>query len=368
MQIKPHGNCGMINNIYSLRKFWKNKKIFLTGHTGFKGSWFVILLNLLGAKVAGYSLKPNQKLNFYTLAKLNKLMQSSTIGDIRNYLKLKDSIVKFSPDFIVHMAAQPLVKDSYVNPKYTYEVNTMGTINVLNILNEINSIKSALITTTDKVYNNNNNKIYYKENDFLGGIDPYSNSKSCVELVVNSYRESFFRKKNIFVATARAGNVIGGGDFSKDRIIPDYFRSLSGNKKLLMRYPNSIRPWQFVIDPLYGYLLLMMKLNKKEKFDNYSWNFGPDKSNNRSVRDLVYLINNEFNHSVKLISKNRNSKKYYESKVLMLNSSKSKRNLDWNAKYDLEDSVKLISFWHKQFLAKRNILKVSQQQVIDYFR
>ena len=180
--------------------------------------------------------------------------------------------------------------------------------------------------------------------------------------------ESFLRKKDIFVATARAGNVIGGGDFSKDRIIPDYFRSLSGNKKLLMRYPNSIRPWQFVIDPLYGYLLLMMKLNKKEKFDNYSWNFGPDKSNNRSVRDLVCLINNEFNHLVRLISKNRNSKKYYESKVLMLNSSKSKRNLDWNAKYDLEDSVKLISFWHKQFLAKRNILKVSQQQVIDYFR
>ena len=168
----------MINNFKNLNKFWKNKKVFLTGHTGFKGSWFCILLNLLGAKVAGYSLKPKANLNLYDLAKLNKKIHKNIFGDIRDYNKLKKSIKDFSPDFVVHMAAQSLVRDSYVNPKYTYEVNTLGTINILNILNELNFIKSALIVTTDKVYFNNNDKNLYKEDDLLGGLDPYSNSKS----------------------------------------------------------------------------------------------------------------------------------------------------------------------------------------------
>ena len=281
----------MINKFAFLKKFWKNKKVFLTGHTGFKGSWLCVFLNLLGAKVAGYSLKPESKLNFFDLAKINNLIKQSTIGDIRDYEKLKKSISKFSPNFVVHMAAQPLVRDSYINPKYTYEVNTLGTINVLNILNELNFIKFALIITTDKVYFNDNSKNYYKENNSLGGLDPYSNSKSCAELAVNSYNYSFLNKKNIFVGTARAGNVIGGGDFSKDRIIPDYFRSLSKRKKLILRSPNSIRPWQHIIDPLYGYLLLLMKLHQSKKFDECSWNFGPDKSNNKSVNEVINLIN-----------------------------------------------------------------------------
>jgi CDP-glucose 4,6-dehydratase len=356
----------MKNKLLVLRKFWKNKKVFLTGHTGFKGSWFSIFLNLLGAKVIGYSLKPDKKLNLFDLAKLDKEIYGSIIGDIRNYSKLKRSIAKFRPDFIVHMAAQPLVRDSYANPKYTYEVNTIGTINILNILNELNLTKSALIITTDKVYFNNNKKNYYKENDRLGGVDPYSNSKSCAELVVNSYNHSFLKEKNIFVATARAGNVIGGGDFSKDRILPDYFRSLSTNKKLVIRSPNSIRPWQHIIDPLYGYLLLLMKLHKRQKFIESSWNFGPGKSNNRSVNDVINLINKEFNNSVKLM-KNVSSKNYYESKILMLNSEKSKKDLNWKARYNLKNSIKLIAFWHKDFLAKKNILKVSQKQIMNYF-
>ena len=248
-----------MHNIESLRKFWKDKKVFLTGHTGFKGSWFSIFLNLLGAKVTGYSLKPSTKLNLFDLAKLNKELETSIIGDIRDYNKLKKSILKASPDFIVHMAAQSLVKESYVSPRYTYEVNTLGTINILNILNELNFIKFALIITTDKVYLNNNKKNYFKENDLLGGNDPYSNSKSCAELAVSSYDNSFFKEKKIFVATARAGNVIGGGDFSKDRILPDYFRSFLKNKKLILRSPNSIRPWQHVTEPLHGYLLLLME-------------------------------------------------------------------------------------------------------------
>jgi CDP-glucose 4,6-dehydratase len=224
----------MTSNLKSLSKFWKGKKVFLTGHTGFKGSWFTIFLNLIGAKVAGYSLKPNTSPNLYDLAKLDKEIHKTIFGDIRDYSKLKNSIKKFSPDFVVHMAAQPLVRESYVNPKYTYEVNTLGTVNILNILNEIEFIKSALIITTDKVYLNNNKKSYYEENDLLGGLDPYSNSKSCAELIVNSYNRSFFEEKNIFVATARAGNVIGGGDFSKDRILPDYIRSLLKKKELIL--------------------------------------------------------------------------------------------------------------------------------------
>ena len=358
----------MINNFLLLNKFWKNKRVFLTGHTGFKGSWLSIFLNLLGAEVKGYSLKPEQKVNLFDLANISNLISSSIIGDIRDYKKLKKSIFRFSPDFVIHMAAQPLVRNSYVNPKYTYEVNTIGTVNILNILNELNFIKAALIVTTDKVYFNDNKTNYYKENDPLGGFDPYSNSKSCAELVVNSYNHSFFKQKNIFVATARAGNVIGGGDFSKDRIIPDYFRSLSKNRKLILRSPYSIRPWQHIIDPLYGYLLLLMKLYKKKFFINNSWNFGPDKSNNKSVNDVINLINQEFNNSVKVIKTNSSSNKFYESKILMLNSNKSKKNLNWKAKYNLKESIKLIASWNKEFLAKKNILKISQKQIIDYFK
>jgi len=358
----------MTNKLLILKKFWKNKKIFLTGHTGFKGSWFSILLNFLGAKVVGYSLKPEKELNLFDLANLSKEIHNSIIGDIRDYVKLKRSILKFAPDFVVHMAAQPLVRYSYDYPKYTYEVNTMGTVNILNILNEINFTKSALIITTDKIYFNNNKKSYYQENDRLGGLDPYSNSKSCAELVVDSYNHSFFKKKNIFVATARAGNVIGGGDFSIDRILPDYFRSLSSkNKNLILRSPNSVRPWQFIIDPLYGYLLLLMKLHKKKVFKEYCWNFGPEKSNNKSVGYVINLINKEFSNSVKIINKKNILKNYYESKLLMLNSKKAQKTLNWRTKYNLNQSIKLISEWHKQFLMKKSVIKICQEQIINYF-
>jgi CDP-glucose 4,6-dehydratase len=359
-----------MNKSKSLSKFWKGKKVFLTGHTGFKGTWFSIFLNLLGAKVMGYSLKPNTAPNFYNLIKLNKLNHKSVIGDIRDYNKLKKSILKFSPDFVVHMAAQPLVRESYVNPKYTYEVNTMGTINILNILNDINFIKSALIITTDKVYSNDNKKNFFKEDDLLNGTDPYSNSKSCAELAVNSYNKSFFKEKKIFVATARAGNVIGGGDFSKDRIIPDYFRSLLKNQEIILRSPNSIRPWQHVLDPLYGYLLLLEKLHNKQVVGGSSFNFGPNNNSNKTVNEVINLINKNFGNSVKIIKKNNNSKIYNESKVLMLNSSKSKTTLKWRPKYNLEQSIKLTSLWSKELINKKNndILKISQDQIRNYLK
>ena len=357
-----------MNKFKSLSKFWKGKKVFLTGHTGFKGTWFSIFLNLLGAKVYGYSLKPNTKLSFFNLINFNKPVYSSTFGDIRDYKKLKESISKFSPDFIVHMAAQPLVRESYLDPKHTYEVNFLGTINILNILKELNFIKSALIITTDKVYFNNNNKKYFKENDLLGGADPYSNSKSCAELAVDSYNYSFFKEKKIFVTTARAGNVIGGGDFSKDRIIPDYFRSLLKKKKIILRSPNSIRPWQHVLDPLYGYLLLLKKLHNKQLASGSSFNFGPNNSSNKSVNEVIKLINKDFQNSVTVVRKNNNLQNFKESKVLMLNSTKSKKVLKWKSKYNLEQSIKVTSTWFKEYIDKKNkdILEVSKNQIREY--
>ena len=357
-----------MNRFINLKKFWTGKKVFLTGHTGFKGCWLSIILKLLGAKVYGYSLKPKISPNLYSLTKLSKQIYKSVIGDVRDYKKLKQSILSFSPDFIIHMAAQSLVRESYINPRYTYEVNTIGTINILNILNEINFVKSALFITTDKVYHNNGKKKYYKENDLLGGIDPYSNSKSCAELAINSYYHSFLKKKKIFIATARAGNVIGGGDFSKDRIVPDFFRSLL-KKKLTLRSPNSVRPWQHVLDPLFGYILLIIKLSKRQIGDKNTFNFGPNRSNSKSVIEIIKLLNGNFNNAIKInINKNK-LKNFKESKMLMLNSNKAKKKLKWKSKYNLKQSIKITSEWFEQFIYKnnKNILKITEKQIKNYF-
>ena len=356
-----------MQNLIYLKKFWKNKKVFVTGHTGFKGSWLSIMLNLLEANVCGYSLKPNTKPNLFSCVKFHKRKYKSIIGDIRDYKKLKKSILNFSPDFIIHMAAQPLVSEAYKNPRYTYDVNIQGTVNILSILNELNFIKHALIVTTDKVYCNANKKILFKETDKLGGIDPYSSSKSCVELIVNSYLQSFLKKKKIYVVTARAGNVIGGGDFSRDRIIPDYFKSLLKNKKLFLRSPDSVRPWQHVLDPLYGYILILMYLYKKKLNKHSSFNFGPHHKNNKPVKEIVNLLNNDFNNKVKIVKK-KNSIKFHESKILMLSSNKAKKILKWNSKYNLKQSLKLISDWHKEFNKRNNkkILDFTQNQIMKF--
>lgn len=353
-------------NLKELKKFWKNKRVFLTGHTGFKGTWFSIILKLLGAKVAGYSLKSNQKPNFSDLINLKSFIDKSTIGDVRDYRKLKKCIYEFSPDIVVHMAAQSLVRYSYKYPKYTYEVNTLGTVNILNILNELNFIKAGLIITTDKVYLNKNKQSFFKEYDALGGLDPYSSSKACAELVVHSYINSFLKKKKIFVASVRAGNVVGGGDFSKDRVIPDYFRAFK-NKKIYLRSPKSIRPWQHVLDPLYGYLLLLMKLYKKKKYKHNSWNFGPKNSNNKSVFSVVNQLNSHFNNSIKIIKKPVLSKKYYESSILMLDSTKAQKTLGWKPKYNLKETLILVADWYASFLQKKDLLVVSKKQINSYF-
>jgi len=356
----------MSSRLNNLKKFWKKKKVFITGHTGFKGSWLTVFFHLLGAKVYGYSLKQD-KISLYNIANIDKIITKSYIGDIRDYTKLKKSIQKSSPDFLIHMAAQPLVRFSYDFPKETYEVNAIGTLNVLNILNQIKSIRNILIITTDKVYKNINQKKYFKEDDELGGHDPYSNSKACAELICQSYYNSFLSEKKISCVTARAGNVIGGGDFAINRIIPDFFRCLKSNKKLVLRYPDAIRPWQHVIEPLYGYVLLLMNISKNKNSINGAWNFGPKKSNNLKVKKIISILNENLNNKIKVYEKYNKKNNYKESDILKLSSNKSKETLNWKPKYNINQSIKLISDWYKAFQKDRkNILGFTQKQILNY--
>ncbi len=260
-----------------LKFFWK-KKVFITGHTGFKGSWLIIILNLLGAKVYGYSLKPKKK-SLFNQIDGGKIIEKSFYGNLNDYKKLKSKISQVKPNIIFHLAAQPLVIESYKNALNTHNTNIMGTINLLEICRGINSIQSIVIITTDKVYKIKKNKSLFSETDELGGDDPYSASKACSEIVTLSYIKSFFNNSRLKfkVSTARSGNVIGGGDYSDNRLVPDILNSINRKKKLIIRNPKSIRPWQHVIEPLIGYLILAQKQFKKKINQDPSWNFGPEK-------------------------------------------------------------------------------------------
>ena len=347
------------------KNFWKGKKVFLTGHTGFKGSWFVILLNMLGAKVYGYSLRPEKK-SLFQLAGIKKLTENSIFGDIRNFSKLKKSIKKSNPDFIVHMAGQSLLKTGYLKTKYTYEVNAIGTLNILEVLNQLNSVKKALIITTDKVYENNGKKIFYKESDRLGGDDPYSNSKACAELIVKSYNQSFFKKKNIQVATARAGNVIGGGDWSKNRLIPDCMKMWLSNKIPVIRNPNSTRPWQHVLEALSGYLDLSLKLYQDKSINGESFNFSSDKIKNVTVSQFLTKIKHKWPEINWIIKKNN---QFYESSLLQLDTFKAKKILKWKARLSIEETIKFVVDWYQNFKKnKKNTLQVSTDQILKFMK
>ena len=257
------------------KNFWKNKRVFLTGHTGFKGSWMSIILSSLGSIVKGYSLNPKKPFSLYNESRIFEDIESQ-IDDIRNYSKFKKSIKEFNPDILIHMAAQPLVRYSYHNPIETYSTNIMGTVNLLEIAKELNNLKSLLVITSDKCYENREINYSYKETDPMGGHDPYSSSKGCCELIVSSYQRSFYNgNSNASLASARAGNVIGGGDWSNDRLIPDILKSFQQNQIVSIRSPKSIRPWQHVIEPLIGYLLLCQKLFEEGNKFSEGWNFGP---------------------------------------------------------------------------------------------
>jgi CDP-glucose 4,6-dehydratase len=344
--------------------FWKGRKVFITGHTGFKGSWLCIILNKLNAKIFGFSLKPKKK-SLFNQSKISKNLSSNTFADISNIKLLKKKIKTFKPEIIFHLAAQPLVIDSYKNPLKTFQTNIMGTVNLLECIRDINSIKSVVIITTDKVYKINKKNSIYSETDELGGYDPYSSSKVGSEIVVNSYVNSFFKKSILKnrISTARAGNVVGGGDYSENRLLPDIIKSINNNSKLTVRNPNNIRPWQHVIEPLVGYLTLAeYQFRGKIIEKNNVWNFGPNKNSFKRVIDIIKIMQkfSTFNLSIK------KNKKYNETEILKLNSNKSKKILKWHSKMTLQSTLKEVFDWNLKVKNNVSAKEVCEKQFLMY--
>ena len=345
-------------------KFFKNKKIFITGHTGFKGSWLAYILYLSGAKVTGYSLKPKNKQDNFYLLKLDSKIKNY-YSDIRNEKNLKNKIKKCKPDIIFHLAAQPLVKESYRNPKFTFSTNIIGTLNILEAVRDVKSVKSVSIITSDKCYKNYEKSEGYSEQDELGGEDPYSASKAAAENIFYSYSKSFFKNKNkIGLVSVRAGNVIGGGDWSQDRIIPDLIKSIILKKKFTIRSPKSTRPWQHVFDLLYGYLILSKEIYGNNKL-NGSWNFGPNKSHitvKEVISKLIKIIGIKKNFFIKI------DKTIKETGLLSLKTNKSKKYLKWKPKLSFIQTLKITAEWYLCYIKdKKTIQKLSKQQVEDFF-
>ena len=349
------------------RKFWAKKKVFITGHTGFKGSWLSIFLTYLGAEVTGYSLLPNTRPSLFNLANIKKIIKKSIISDVRNYSKLKNEIKKSKASIVFHLAAQPLVRYSYLDPKETFDTNFSGSLNVLECIKQNKRVKTGIIITTDKVYDISNNKIF-KEEDKLGGLDPYSSSKVCVEFLFNSYLKSFFKDGKQKIATVRAGNVIGGGDYSLDRLVPDIYKSIKKKKKIILRNPQAVRPWQHVLEPLSGYLLLAQNIHsKKFKKINQNWNFGPNITSCKSVLYLARYLSKYL--KLKIIVNKKNSKKVFkpETSILRLSNYKSKNLLRWHPKWSINKSLDKIVEWNEN-TKKHKYANVCIQQIKEYIK
>ena len=342
----------MVNNL--LYNKYKGKKVFITGHTGFKGSWLTYVLNTLEANLKGYSLSPNTSPSLYSLIESN-LNIDSVISDINDFKSLENEILSFQPDFIFHLAAQPLVTKSYQDPLNTFNTNVIGTANLLNTLLKLNKECTIVVITTDKVYDNKEWEYPYREIDRLGGHDPYSSSKAASELIVSSYRNSFFNlnsyeshKKSI--ATARAGNVIGGGDWSEDRLIPDFVKAIQKNESIKLRNPDSIRPWQHVLEPIFGYLKLGILLKENPKLYSGPWNFGPTEIDNISVLKIVEYMKEIFKQGEVEIIQNLNLP--HEAKILKLDINKAQVLLNWKPIFTSKQAIKITADWYLSFYNK----------------
>ncbi len=345
--------------------FWKNKKVLITGHTGFKGSWLTLILSTLGAKITGYALNPITKPNFFDGAKLNRYLVKDYRNDILDYKKLKNVISVFEPQIVFHLAAQSSVIESYKEPRGTIKTNVLGTANVMEAVKFCKSTKSLIIVTTDKVYLNLEKKIPFEEKDYLGGHDIYSGSKAAAEIVTQSYKKSFFKEgKPCNIATVRSGNCIGGGDWTKDRIVKDCAESFLNNKKLILRRPNATRPWQHVMEPLFGYLKLAEKLYFNNKFEG-AWNFGPKQKNNLKVIEVAKFGKQLLNSKSKILIK---KSKYYESTNLSLNSSKSLKYLKWKTLMDAKQALKLSFNWYEFFKRgeRSKVVNFTIKQIKNY--
>ena len=339
--------------------FWRDKKVFVTGHTGFKGAWLTFMLNLFGAKVTGYALKPPTTPNLFSLIDGDKISDSIE-GDIRDLDKLQSAFEKSQPEIVFHLAAQPIVLEGYKNPAATYSTNIMGTVNILECVRKSPSVKSFLNVTTDKVYYNNEWVWGYRESDLLDGIDPYSNSKSCSELVTNCYRRSFFKDGKVAISTARAGNVIGGGDFAEYRIIPDCVRAALVKEKIQVRNPNSVRPYQHVLEPLLAYMMIAAAQYKDRNFAG-NYNVGPEENDNLTTGELTEIFCKNWGENLTWQSNSVNQPR--EANFLRLDCSKIKSVFDWTPKWDIRTAIEKTVAWYKVYRDNGDVAQCMRLQI-----
>ena len=349
----------MYNNIYA------GKRVFLTGHTGFKGSWLALWLTQLGAKVCGYSLAPNTNPSMFEVLDIERRIEKSIFGDILDEKTLEKAISKFQPDIVFHLAAQPLVRLSYREPILTYKTNVIGTLNVLEMAKRCKSVKAFVNITTDKCYENKEVNRGYKENEPMGGYDMYSSSKGCVEIMSSSFRRSFLQEDGIYaMATARAGNVIGGGDWAEDRLIPDCVRYINAGEKIEIRNPIAVRPWQHVLEPLSGYLLLGQKLLESGKKYAEGFNFGPNEDSVLRVAEVAEKACKYYGKGEVVVHKRDN---LHEANLLMLNIEKAEKILGWTPTYTADEAIKNTIEWYKHFYAKDvDMYEFTMEQIKEY--
>ena len=343
--------------------FWKDKKVFLTGHTGFKGSWLSLWLSRLGAEVHGYALAPTTTPSIFTVADVELSLLSSAIADIRDLAALSKAVKAIQPDIIFHLAAQPLVRYSYEAPVETYSTNVMGTVNLFEAVRQTASVKAVVNVTTDKCYENQEWVWSYREDEAMGGHDPYSSSKGCSELVTAAYRRSFLAASGVGVASARAGNVIGGGDWSPDRLIPDFLRAMDTNETLMIRSPEAVRPWQHVLEPLSGYILLAEKLYSEPEKYAQAWNFGPSE---QDARNVEWIVNRLIASMPGTAWEHDKSIHPHEANYLKLDSSKARNHLKWQPKWNLEQTLDKITRWHKSWRNGDDMNQFTLQQIAEY--
>ncbi len=349
--------------IQELERTFSRKKVLITGDTGFKGSWLSLLLLRLNSNVYGYSLDPLRPNDNYCTTHLHKHINHVT-GDVRDRETLKRYFQEVRPDFVFHLAAQPLVLESYRNPAYTFETNLMGTVNFLEALRNTTDIKAAVVITSDKCYRNNEGLRGYQEDDPMGGDDPYSASKGCSELIANAYYHSFFRNSPCALATARAGNVIGGGDWAENRIVPDIYRAVQNKEKIVLRNPRSVRPWQFVLEPLMGYLFLCHALSQRGKEMSGGWNFGPESGSEKSVEDLTRAILGYFPGSEFEVAEE--NEKFHEAGYLKLDISKAQKHLGWSPVLDFGQAVRFTVRGYKDETDSKHLFSQRMQQIDEF--
>ena len=365
----PHGKFGKLSSKSMFKGIYKDRTVLVTGHTGFIGSWLVLWLQSLGAKVVGYSLESSTKPSlFETLGLENEI--THIIGNVQDNQNLSDNIEKYKPEIVIHLAAQPLVRVSYEDPVETFRTNILGTVNILDSIRKSGSVSSCVVMTSDKCYQNLDADRFHKETDPLGGSDPYSASKGAAEIITNSFRNSFFNKSNI--ATVRAGNVIGGGDWAKDRIVPDCIRALTTNKKIMVRNPSSIRPWQFVLEPISGILWLGSKLYTKPEKYSEAWNLGPNQTSNitveKVVQNIIRIWDKDGSEKGSWLDTSKESKNQpNESISLLLDSTKALTSLEWKTIYSFETAInQTISWYQSYYINDTSMKELSVHQIEQY--